>query len=207
MAIKLYDFEISGNCYKIRLLLSILGIEYERIPVNLRQGEHKTSEFLQLNAFGQVPVLIDGDRILADSQAILTYLARRYGDDRWLPLDPEALSQVVRWLSITAGEVQQGVGAARRYHLIKDKTVNIEAAIQKAETTLAAIDHHLADREWLVSDHVTIADLAAFPYIALAPDGKISLDAYPHILSWIERIKQLPGFIGMPGISAPVAAS
>lgn len=203
MTIQLYDLEVSGNCYKVRLLLSILGIEYERVPVNLRQGEHKTPEFLQLNAFGQVPVLKDDELVLADSQAILTYLAQRYGDDRWLPLDPVSLSQVVRWLSTTAGEIQQGTGAARRYHLIKDKTVNIEAATQKAATILTAIDQHLADRDWLVSDVVTIADIAAFPYVALAPDGKVSLDAYPHILSWIDRIKHLPGFIGMPGIAAP----
>lgn len=206
MAIKLYNAEISGNCYKVRLMLSLLGMDYELMPVNLRQGEHKTPEFLQLNPFGQVPVLIDDDRVLADSQAILTYLGRHYGNDRWLPLDPELLSQVVRWLSITAGEIQQGTGSARLYHLFKAKSVNIDAATQKAETVLTAIDQHLADREWLVSDHVTIADIAAFPYIALAPDGTISLDAYPHILSWIDRIKQLPGFVGMPGIPAPAAA-
>lgn len=206
MAIKLYNFEISGNCYKVRLMLSILGMDYELMPVNLLKGEHKTPEFLQLNPFGQVPVLIDDELVLADSQAILTYLARRYGDDRWLPLDPESLSQVVRWLSITAGEIQQGTGAARLYHLLKAKNVNIDAATQKAETTLATINQHLADREWLVSDQMTIADIAAFPYIALAADGKISLDAYSHILSWIDRIKQLPGFVGMPGISAPMAA-
>lgn len=206
MAITLYDLEVSGNCYKVRLLLSLLGMEYERIPVNLRQGEHKTPEFLQINAFGQVPVLRDGALVLADSQAILTYLARRYGDDRWLPLDPESLSQVVRWLSITAGEIQQGTGAARRYYLLKAKDVNVEAATQKATTVLTAVDQHLADREWLVSDRVTIADIAAFPYIALAADGKISLDPYPQILSWIDRIKHLPGFIGMPGIPALTAA-
>ena len=205
MTIKLYDFDRSGNCYKVRLIASLLELGYERIPVNLFKGEHKTPEFLQLNPLGQVPVLADGDLILADSQAILTYLARCYGDDRWLPQEPELLSQVVRWLSISAGEMPQGLGAARRYYLIKDKTVNIDAATQKAEAVLAIVNQHLANRDWLVSDQATIADIAAFPYIALAPEAQIALDAYPNILSWIDRIKHLPGFVGMPGI--PILAT
>lgn len=201
MTIKLYDFDISGNCYKVRLMLSFLALDYELIPVNLFKGEHKTPEFLQVNPLRQVPVLADDDLILADSQAILTYLARRYGDDRWLPLEPELLGQVVRWLSISAGDIWQGLGAARRHHLIKAKDVNIEVATQKAEAVLAVVNQHLVNRDWLVSDHVTIADIAAFPYIALAPEGKIALDEYSNVLSWIDRIKHLPRFVGMPGIS------
>ena len=85
MTIKLYDFELSGNCYKVRLLMSLLGLEHELVPVNLLAGEHKSPKFLQLNLLGEVPVLTDGDLVLADSQAILVYLAKKYGNEAWLP--------------------------------------------------------------------------------------------------------------------------
>ena len=200
--IKLYGHELSGNVYKIKLLLSLLGIEYQFVRVDLMKGEHKSPEYLKLNAFGQVPLLIDGDKILPDAQAILVYLARKYGNEQWLPTEAEDLSRVVRWLSTTAGEIRQGVEAARLFHLFGAKTINIKVANQKSAFILDQINRHLADREWLELGHPTIADIAVFPYIALAPDGKISLDEYPHILAWIERIKQLPGFVGMAGIES-----
>ena len=200
--IKLYGHELSGNVYKIKLLLSLLGIEYQFVRVDLMKGEHKSPEYLKINAFGQVPLLIDGDKILPDAQAILVYLARKYGNEQWLPTEAEDLSRVVRWLSTTAGEIRQGVEAARLFHLFGVKTINIEVANQKSAFILDQINRHLADREWLELGHPTIADIAVFPYIALAPDGKISLDEYPHILAWIERIKQLPGFVGMAGIES-----
>ena len=202
--IKLYGHELSGNVYKIKLLLSLLEIEYQFIRVDLMKGEHKTPEYLQLNPFGQVPLLIDGDKTLPDAQAILVYLARQYGNEQWLPTEAEALSRVVRWLSTTAGEIRQGVESARLFHLFGAKTINIEIAKQKSAFILDQINRHLADREWLELGHPTIADIAAFPYIALAADGKVSLDEYPHIVAWIERIKQLPGFVGMTGIEPSV---
>ncbi|MEM9272004.1 MAG: glutathione S-transferase family protein [Cyanobacteria bacterium P01_F01_bin.143] len=198
--IKLYGHELSGNVYKIRLLIALLGIEHQFIRVDLMKGEHKSPEYLQLNPFGQVPLLIDGETILPDAQAILVYLARKYGNEQWLPIEAELLSRVVRWLSTTAGEIRQGVESARLFHLFGAKTIDIEVANQKSAFILDQINRHLADREWLELGHPSIADIAAFPYLALAADGKISLDEYPHILAWIERIKQLPGFVGMAGI-------
>ncbi|MBE9048141.1 glutathione S-transferase [Pleurocapsales cyanobacterium LEGE 10410] len=200
MTIKLYDLELSGNCYKVRLLLSLLGLEYQHIPVNLMAGEHKSSEFLQLNPLRQIPVLADGDSIFADAQAILVYLARKYGDQTWLPTDAESLSKIVRWLSITAGELRQGVETARLFHLFNFKNINIETATEKSAFILQQLEQHLANREWLELEHPTIADIAVFPYVALAPDGKISLEPYPNILAWCDRLKQLPRFISMPGI-------
>jgi len=195
--IKLYGHEISGNVYKVRLLLALLNLDYEYIRVDLLKGEHKSPEYLKLNSFGQVPLLVDGEQIIADSQAILVYLARKYGNEQWLPIEAESLSQVVRWLSTTAGEIRQGVEHARLFHLLGIKSVNIEVAHQKSAFILDQINRHLADREWLELGHPTIADIAAFPYIALASDGKVSLEPYPHILSWIERIKKLPNFVDM----------
>jgi glutathione S-transferase len=205
--IKLYGHELSGNSYKAKLMLSLLGINYEWIKVDLLKGEHKTAEFLELNPFGQVPVLVDNDITLADSQAILVYLARRYGGDQWLPSDPESLSRVVRWLSTTAGEVREGVEFARRYYLFNANYVNIERATQRAEFILTQLEQHLSEnRQWLECDRPTIADIAVFPYIALAEDGKVSLAPYTNVLNWIERVQSLPGFITMPGIKVSKSA-
>ncbi len=200
--IELYGHELSGNSYKAKLMLSLLGIDYEWINVDLLKGEHKTAEFLKLNPFGQVPLLIDNEIIIADAQAILVYLARRYGDDQWLPSDPESLSRVVRWLSTTAGEVRQGPEFARLYYLFNATTIDIERAKQKSEFILTQLERHLSDnRQWLECDNrPTIADIAVFPYIALAEDGKVSLAPYTNVLNWIERVQSLPGFITMPGI-------
>jgi glutathione S-transferase len=200
MTIKLYDFELSGNCYKVRLLISLLGLEHELVAVNFLAGEHKSPKFLRLNSLGQVPVLTDGDFTLADSQAILVYLGRKYGSEAWLPNDAESLSRIVRWLSISAAEIRQGVATARLFYLLNNKDIDIEAVTKKSAIILQQLEQHLTEREWLELERPTIADIAVFPYIALAGDGKISLKPYPQILAWCDRLKQLPGFISMPGI-------
>lgn len=204
--IQLYGHEMSGNSYKVKLILELLHLDYEWIKVDLMKGEHKLSEYLALNPFGQVPLLSDGDTTLADAQAILVYLARQYGGDLWLPLDALPLAQVVRWLSTTAGEVRQGPENARLYHLFGATNINLERAHQKADYILTQLNNHLQTRTWLEFERPTIADVSVFPYVALARDGKIDLDAYPHVLAWIDRVKHLPGFVGMAGIAEPVAA-
>ncbi len=198
--ITLYGHEMSGNSYKVRLLLELLNLEYEWVKVDLMQGEHKSPEYLALNPFGQVPLLVDGDIKLADAQAILVYLARQYGSDTWLPLDPLSLAQVVRWLSTTAGEIRQGPENARLYHLFGASSINIERAYQKSEYILTQLNHHLSTRTWLEFEHPTIADIAVFPYVALAGDGKIDLNPYPYVITWINRVKQLPNYIPMAGL-------
>lgn len=204
--IKLYGHEMSGNSYKVRLLLELLNLNYEWVKVDLMKGEHKSPEYLALNSFGQVPLLIDDDATLADAQAILVYLARQYGGEQWLPTDAMGLAQVVRWLSTAAGEVRQGPENARLYHLFGVKAINIDRAHQKADFILSQLDQHLSSHDWLACDRPTIADVAVFPYIALAGDGQIDLVPYPHVLAWIDRIKHLPGFIGMRSIPEPATA-
>ncbi|MFQ4138274.1 glutathione S-transferase family protein [Nodosilinea sp. PGN35] len=198
--IQLYGHDLSGNSYKVRLFLALLGLDYDWIKVDLMQGAHKAPAFLALNPFGQVPLLVDGEVTLADAQAILVYLARQYGGEDWLPTDALPLAQVVRWLSTTAGEVRQGPEHARLYHLFKVGDINIDRAHQKAEHILTQLDQRLHNRPWLEFDRPTIADVAVFPYVALARDGKVDLDTYPNLLGWIDRIKQLPGFVPMVGI-------
>lgn len=198
--IKLYGHEMSGNSYKVRLFLELLQLDYQWIKVDLMKGEHKSPAYLEINPFGQVPVLVDDENSLADAQAILVYLARKYGGDNWLPLDALGMAQVVRWLSTTAGEVRQGPEHARLYYLFRATNINIDRATQRADYILTQLNTHLADHLWLEFERPTIADIAVFPYVALARDGKIDLDTYPNVLNWIDRVKQLPNFISMAGI-------
>lgn len=197
---KLYDVTISGNCYKVRLLLSLLKLDVELVPVNLKEGEHKSSSFLKLNAWGQVPVLVDRDHTIRDSQAILVYLARQYGGETWLPTDAVSMSQVMQWLSNAANEIANGLATARLYHLFGQTKIDLDRATQKSHQFLTLLDSHLSDRQWLECGRPTIADIACFPYVALSKDAKVSLDSYPHVNAWIDRIQQLPNYIGMPGL-------
>jgi len=196
---KLYDLELSGNCYKVRLLASLLTIQLDIIPVDFMAEEHKQPPFLALNPLGEVPVLLDGDLVLRDSQAILVYLARQYGGEQWLPAQPSEMARIMQWLSTAANDIARGPNDAR----LADKfgyPLDVEQARQKAHHIIQIVDQQLNGGEWLELDRPTIADIACFPYIALSHEGGVLLETYPNVLAWITRIKALPGFIPMPAI-------
>lgn len=196
---KLYDLTLSGNCYKVRLLAALAGIPLEIVPVDFLGGEHKRPPLIELNPWGELPILVDGEVVLRDSQAILVYLARRYAGEAWLPGDPAAMAEVVQWLSTAANEVQNGPGAAR----LVDKfgyAIDKADTLRRAARILPLIEARLAEHDWLALDRPTIADCAVLPYVALAPEGGVSLSDFPHIRAWIERVKALPGFVPMPGV-------
>ena len=196
---KLYDFELSGNAYRIRLMLALLGLEYESIPVKLMQGEQREAAYLKLNPRGQVPVLEDQGAVVWDSLAILVYLARKYGGEKWLPVDPKGMAEVMQWLAVMENEVLYGLARSRVICKFK-RPGNLEEAQLLGRKGLDVMEQRLAGHAWLALDRVTIADIGCFPYVALAPEGEIRLDDYRAIRSWIERIKALPGFVGMPGV-------
>ena len=168
--------------------------------VDYREGrEHKSDAFLAMNPLGQVPVLTDtgedgGERVvLRDSQAILLYLAKRYGDERWQPEEPEAAAHVMEWLSFAANEIHNGLAFTRA--LIKFSRPGDEAFHRTiGERCLALLDGHLENRDWLVGGGPTIADLACYPYAKLAPDGHFEPDAHAHLRAWMDRIEALPGY-------------
>jgi len=197
--IELFDFDISGNCHKVRLMLSLLGLEYQRHAVNLREREQKSPEYLGLNPFGQVPVLKDGDAYIRDSQAILVYLARAYGAESWFPNDAIKAADITAWLSIAANEIARGP-AALRAHFKMGRAINVEEARAISENVLTVLELHLARNNWLATSVITIADIAVYPYIALAHEGKIDLSNYRYIENWLGRIETLQGFVNMPGI-------
>lgn len=196
---KLYDLELSGNCYKVRLFAALARIPLEIRAVDFLAGEHKRSPLIDLNPWGEIPILEDGEVVLRDSQAILVYLAAKYGGEGWLPRAPAGMAEVMQWLSTAANEIQNGPGAAR----LVDK---FGYAIDKADTLkrsariLPLVDAHLAGHRWLALERPTIADCAVLPYVALAPEGGVSLEPYGHIRRWIGQVKELPGFVPMPGI-------
>jgi glutathione S-transferase len=196
---RLYDLELSGNCYKVRLFLSLIGQGYERVPVDFLGGAHKQPPLIELNPFGEIPILVDGNLTLRDSQAILVYLARKYGSETWLPSDPGPMAQVVEWLMVAENEVARGPNDAR-LHVKFGYKLDHTLAAAKAERVLDLVEARLKGREWLALDHPTIADIACFPYIALGHEGRAPIGDRPGVLAWTKRIKALPGFVGMPAI-------
>ena len=193
--ITLYDMPLALNCYKVRLLLSLLGVEYRREPIDLLEGEHKTPEFLAINPFGQLPVLREGDIVLRDSQAILVWIARKYGNDSWMPSDPDEEALVNAWLSAAAYEIRLGPYDARLAKLFPWLCVNADTVRERSDVALGLFNDRLTGRDWIALDHPTVADVAAFPAISQCGDGDISLDGYDAIETWVGRFRALPGFV------------
>ena len=199
--IRLHGFTLSGHSHRITLFLSLLQLPHTFEQVDLMGGAHKQPDFLAMNPFGQVPVLQDGDITLADSNAILVYLAMRYGDAQWLPRDPVGAARVQRWLSVAAGPLASGPALARNQVLF-NKTTPDAALIERSHALLKVLDATLAETPFLVGEAPTIADIACYSYTAHAPEGGVKLDAYPNLRAWLARIEALPHFVGMPASPA-----
>ena len=197
--IKLHEFALSGNCHKVRIMLSMLGLTYTSIPVNLTDNAHKSADFLAINSFGQVPVLQDGDTVIRDSQAILVYLARQYGAVQWWPESATDLANIAAWLSTTANEVVRGPNALRLHYKF-GRAINLEEAQNTTQKLLDIMMTRLSAHPWIATDNASIADIALYPYVALAAEGKINLASFPHVRAWLQRVQTLPGYIGMPGM-------
>ena len=205
MAIKLYRHPLSGHSHRAQLLLSLLGLDTELIDVDLKRRAHKQPGFLRLNSFGQVPVLDDDGVVVADSNAILVYLAKQHGGGQWLPEDPEGAARVQRWLSVAAGQIAFGPAAARVVTVFGAKH-DPDELIARSHALLEVIDGELHDRDFLAGDRPTIADVAGYSYIAHAPEGNVALDPYVNVKAWLKRIEQLPGFVPMQATKAGLAA-
>jgi glutathione S-transferase len=196
-AIKLYNFPRSGHAHRVELMLSLLQLPTELIFVDLAKGEHKQPAYLAINSFGQVPAIDDGGVVLADSNAILVYLAQKYGNGRWLPADPVGAAHVQRWLSAAAGPIAFGPAAARLVTVFGAQ-LNAEEAITRAHNLLKVMDVELGKTAYLAGDEPSIADVSAYSYIAHAPEGNVSLEEYGNVRAWLARVEALPGFVGMP---------
>jgi glutathione S-transferase len=205
MTLKLYRMALSGHCHRVELFLSLLGVPFERVDVNLAAGEHKTAEYLAKNPFGQVPVIEDEDVTLADSNAILVYLEGRHAPGQWLPRDPLKAARVQRWLSVAAGPLAFGPAAARVVQLF-GRADDPSPMIARANHLLHVMDLELARQPWLAGSEPTLADVANYSYIAHAPEGNVSLEPYPNVRAWLARLEALPGFIPMARSRCGLAA-
>ena len=204
--IKLYRHALSGHSHRIEVFLSLLGLDAEIIDVDLANREHKRPDFLKKNIFGQVPVLEDGEHTLADANAILVYLAQYYdAANTWLPKEPRQAAEVQRFLSVAAGPMVTGPGAARLVNVF-GAGLNHDKAIATAHTLLTVLNRHLEGRAWLATDEPTIADVANYTYIAHAPEGGVSLENYPNIEAWLQRFEMLDGFVPMKSTAVGLAA-
>jgi glutathione S-transferase len=198
---KLFDRETSGNAYKARLLLSFLGVPHETVPVPLKDGRNQVDEgYLRLNPRGQIPTLVDGDAVVWGSTAVLCYIASKYdASRRWLPADPLRLAHVMQWLELAQNEVQSGLFLARaiaRFGYAGD----LPAAQRLGQAALEVLESRLGQAPWLAGPRPTIADIACFPYAALATEGGLDLSRYAGVRRWLAAFKGLDGFVAMPGI-------
>jgi glutathione S-transferase len=195
IVMKLYFGAVSGNSYKVRILLSLLKAPHEVVMVDMKNKGHKAPEFLKLNPRGEVPVLQDGGVLLWDSAAILAYIARKHGGEQWFPSEPGAMAQVMQWVALAGNEIQFGLQYARR-GILQDRWTagTLEQGQAMGRVALDAMERRLKDHPWLALDRTTIADVACFPYIETAPEAKLPLDPYPAVLAWLDRCRTLPGW-------------
>jgi glutathione S-transferase len=197
----LYNFDLDENCYRVRLMLSMLKLEARFVAVDMVPGfEHLKPPVIDLNPLGDIPVLVDGDLVLSGPVAILAYLARRYGGEAWAgPADPTFMS----WLEFAAGELP----AARQARLVcLFGAPGDEAALRaQGRRALRHMEDHMIlrgydDAAWFVGERASIADIALFPAFALSRDWGVGHEEFPALRKWARRFRALPGFRTMPGV-------
>jgi glutathione S-transferase len=194
---KLYSVTYSGNSYKVRLLLAQLGIPYEIVEVDILKGESRTAEFLKINPNGRTPVLNDNGFILAESNAILAYLAR---GTKFLPDDRRQFALIFQWMFFEQYSHESYIATSRFWIQHKpdspEKTALLASKRDGGCAALKIMDDHLAKNDFFVGDY-SIADIALFAYTHVAHEGGFPLNDFPQIRAWIERVKARPGFVPM----------
>jgi glutathione S-transferase len=201
----LYNYELDESCYKVRLALSLLGLKWQAVAVDVFPGkEHLSPAFLALNPAGRLPILRDGDLVLSGTEAIIAHLARAHDSSRkWLPTEGAEFAEVMQWLIFSAHDL--GVTIAARQHSLFDTPGDEKSLRVACARAIRMMDDHMTTRdfaqvEWFAANHPTIADIALFPAFALSRDFGIDHDEYPSLRRWARRFRALPGFKTMPGI-------
>jgi glutathione S-transferase len=181
-----------------------LGRSFESVFVDVPNGASREPSFTAINPLQQIPVLDDDGYIVQDSQAILVYLARRFRPE-WIGNDAFESGAIAQWLSFAANEIGNSLQPARVFYLLGEHT-DINLVQRKGLRVLRLLDAHLARHEWLACKRPTIADLACFPYVGLCREGKLPLDDFPHVLTWLQHVVALDGYVAMPGLPDPARA-
>jgi glutathione S-transferase len=191
--LRLYDYAPSGNCYKPRLLLALLGREYERVPVDIFAGETLSDAYAALNPAREVPVLeLDDGSLITQSGAILWYLAE---GTPWLPDDAADRGRVLQWLFFEQERVMSGIGGAR-FRIVTNRGPELAKRRQAlGRSALEMLEAQLGDRAFLLGEPPTIADVANFSYTSRADEAGLPLAQYPAVSAWLDRVRALPGFM------------
>lgn len=201
----LHGHPFSANTHRVRILLSLVGQAFEDRPIDLQRGEHLAPGFAALNEHRKVPVLEDGQLVVRESYAILIYLARRAGDEagrRLWPDDPAQQAQVAAWLFFTANDLHNSIGLARNEFSFGIPSSG-DFAAARAHGALATLERRLETTPWLEFRRLTLADISAYPFAAVAPEAGVALTDYPAVAAWIDRLEALPGFPPMPRLPTP----
>ena len=203
--IRLHTTLLSGHGHRVKLFLTLLDLPFTLVELDMKAGDNRKPAHLALNPFGEVPVIEDGEFVLSDSNAILVYLARKYGDPSWLPEDPAGAAAVQRWLSLAAGKIAYGPCAARLVTVFGAPR-DLTTAQRIAVDLFKVLDAELRDKPFATGQAPTIADIAGYSYIAHAPEGGVSLEPYPNLRAWLKRVEALPRFVPMPATKAGLLA-
>jgi glutathione S-transferase len=193
---KLYDYPASCNCYKVRLLLSNLARDYERVPVDIFGGDTLTDGYARINPARSTPVLeTDDGRFLPESNAILVHLAH---GTPLLPADPFELGQVVRWLMYEQADLVPTIGGLRFRLLVgrlQEGDPEVARRREGGREVLRLLDDHLDERAFFLGERYTVADIAIYGYSHRADEAGIDLQPYPNVLRWFERVEAQPGYM------------
>ena len=193
----LYDNPLSGNCYKVRLLFSHLGLGYERREVDVIDRSGRRELLGELNPALRVPVLVlDDGRPLAESNAILFHFAE---GTEYLPDDRYERSQVLQWLFFEQYSHEPYIAVARFWRIaeISPDAAELQAKERAGHAALRALDQHLTEHRFLVAERYTIADIGLYAYTHVAPEGGFELEPYPAIGAWLARVAAHPGHIAI----------
>jgi len=190
---RLYDYDASANCYKVRLLLALLGTPYERVPIDIFAGDTLTDEYRALNPVRETPVLeLDTGEVIAQSNAILWYLAE---GTPYLPDSRIERALVAQWLFFEQERVMSGIGSARFRILTSRDPALAAARFAVGEGALVLLDEHLAGRSFLVGERCSIADVSVFAYTHVGADAGYDLARYPAVGAWLARVRDEHGFV------------
>ncbi|NIP31681.1 MAG: glutathione S-transferase family protein [Candidatus Dadabacteria bacterium] len=196
--IKLYDHPLSGNAYKPRLLLFQLGVEFERVMVDLFEGENKTEEFTKLNPNQKIPVIVEKEFVMWESNAILLYLAKKFSPNKYISENAEIYGHTCQWVLFGKTTIDPNLAVARFILKFLPEDSHDPVLLKKLHTqgndALKILDNHLKTNDFLTTDY-SIADIACYPYIKLSYEGGFDISLYPNVQRWCESIEGTDGFV------------
>lgn len=197
--IKLYDHPLSGNCYKARLLLAHLGVDYKKITVDIFNGEHKSNNFAKLNPNQKIPVLVDEECTIWESNALLLYLAKKYSPNDFFSEDPREFGLISQWLFFGKTSIDPYLAVSRFFlkflgegNYDKEQLENLQ---KQGKHSLKIMDNHLLKNDFLAGNY-SIADMGCYPYVRLSHEGGFELAEFPNVENWCKRVEMQQGFIG-----------